>query len=126
MGAESMTDFDFAGARRRDVTRGNVVETVVFYIPNVFESSMTFRVLEVGGLYGEDILFQGDDEDVEDPSRAFTLISGWVKADGCSDFDIGDERSCSYRHHICGREGAEIFARAFDAIYELVETELKQ
>src|SRR5690606_33107977 len=54
-----------------------------------------------------------------DPDGAEWLAAGWVKADGCVNFDVGNASAPSYRLHACGLDDARMLARVFRVVYWL-------
>lgn len=68
----------------------------------VHERAMSWFVLQVQAFECEKDLFgTPDDEFTADPDIGEWFAHGSIKRDGCADFDIGDDRAGSYRHHSC-------------------------
>lgn len=59
------------------------------------------------------------------PREAEVLLQGYLKWDGCADFDLGEIGVEAYRLHTCGRRGAKIVGQAVEFFYDLGLEHLK-
>lgn len=58
-------------------------------------------------------------EPTEDPDEAQVFAVGFIKWDGCANFDLGDDRDDSYRHHTCGRAGMANLGEMLNSVVDV-------
>ena len=57
------------------------------------------------------------------PLETDLLLSGYLKWDGCANFDLGEGES--YQLHTCGRRNAKVIGQAVEFFYDLGMEHLK-
>lgn len=78
-------------------------------VPHMGEDGDTFH--RTGALGGPD--------PTSDIDEAQVFAHGYIKWDGCADFDVGDNREHSFRHHTCGRRHMALCGRMLDSVYDV-------
>jgi len=56
--------------------------------------------------------------------EATHCASGWIKWDGCTEFETREEGEDGMRKHVCGREGMKRFATALERLYDVAAERL--
>jgi hypothetical protein len=90
--------------------------------------SMRFRVLEIADFDETGARFRrkghtASDQYSDTPEGACLLLSGWIKYDGCIEFNVSEFESSPL--HFCGRNEALKVGRAIHEIFALASEQIE-